>query len=395
MCGIAGWVDFDRDLTRERAVVEAMTGTMARRGPDAGGTWVRPHVALGHRRLAVIDVEGGVQPMLVEQDGRTLAAISYSGETYNFRELRSELVAAGHTFRNRSDTEVVLRAYLAWGRSFVHRLNGMYAFALWDPRREELLLVRDRLGIKPLYYAPLPGGVLFGSEPKAILANPAYTPAIDADGLRETFALVKTPGMAAWRGMREVVPGSIVTVGRDGVQEETYWRLEAHPHEDDLNTTVRTVHELLEDIVERQLVSDVPLCSLLSGGLDSSVITALAARGLQCAGVGPVRSFAVDFVGYADNFRPDEMRDTPDAPFAHELARHVESDHQDVVLDSAGLLDRRAREAVVRAYDLPTTWGDLATSLHLLFQATGTQSPPSPSSTARPLESAGCASCAT
>jgi asparagine synthase (glutamine-hydrolysing) len=114
---------------------------------------VRPHVALGHRRLAVIDVEGGVQPMLVEQDGRTLAAITYSGETYNFRELRGELAAAGHMFRNRSDTEVVLRAYLAWGRSFVHRLNGMYAFALWDPRREELLLVRDRLGIKPLYYA--------------------------------------------------------------------------------------------------------------------------------------------------------------------------------------------------------------------------------------------------
>jgi asparagine synthase (glutamine-hydrolysing) len=149
MCGIAGWVDFDRDLTRERDAAAGMVRTMARRGPDDEGLWTARHVALGHRRLAVIDVQGGRQPMSV--DG--LAVVTYSGEVYNFRELRAELEAKGHRFRTRSDTEVVLHAYLEWGEGFVDRLNGMYAFALWDCRTEELLLVRDRMGIKPLYCA--------------------------------------------------------------------------------------------------------------------------------------------------------------------------------------------------------------------------------------------------
>src|ERR671933_1631691 len=147
MCGIAGWADFDRNLTTERAVAQAMTDTMACRGPDAEGLWIAPHVVLGHRRLAVIDPEGGLQPMVVEEDERVLAALTYSGEVYNFRELRAELSARGHRFRTHSDTEVVLRAYLEWGEDFVDHLNGMYAFALWDARIEELLLVRDRMGI--------------------------------------------------------------------------------------------------------------------------------------------------------------------------------------------------------------------------------------------------------
>ncbi|MGH3975133.1 MAG: asparagine synthetase B family protein, partial [Pseudonocardiaceae bacterium] len=192
MCGITGWVDFDRDLRGERPIVQAMTDTMALRGPDAEGIWITRHAAFGHRRLSVIDLEGGVQPMIVEEVGRVLATITYSGEVYNYRELRTELSAAGHRFRTVSDTEVVLRAYLEWGPDFVERLNGMYAFAIWDDRSEELLLVRDRVGIKPLYYHPTPGGVLFGSEPKAILAHPQASRTIDAAGLCELFAGVKT-----------------------------------------------------------------------------------------------------------------------------------------------------------------------------------------------------------
>ncbi|HEV7687234.1 MAG TPA: asparagine synthetase B, partial [Acidimicrobiia bacterium] len=174
MCGITGWVDFERDLTAERQTLEVMTRTMACRGPDASGLWIAPHALLGHRRLAVIDIEGGRQPMTAQEGGETVAALTYSGEAYNYRELRAELAAAGHHFATESDTEVVLRAYQAWGETFVERLNGMFALAIWDTRREELLLVRDRLGIKPLYYAPTPHGVLFGSEAKAILAHPAF-----------------------------------------------------------------------------------------------------------------------------------------------------------------------------------------------------------------------------
>jgi asparagine synthase (glutamine-hydrolysing) len=368
MCGITGWVDYVGDLGRQGPVLAEMVATMACRGPDAQGMWTAPHVALGHRRLSVIDIEGGRQPMSVDVGGRPVAVMTYSGEVYNYRELRVELARCGHRFRTESDTEVVLHAYLQWGERFVDRLNGMYAFALWDIDREQLLLVRDRLGIKPLYYAETQDGLLFGSEPKAILAHPLIEPVVDAQGMREILAFVKNPEQAVYRGLREVRPGCLLRVSREGTTVHRYWKLEAHEHTDDLNTTVARVRELLEDIVSRQLISDVPLCTLLSGGLDSSAITALAAHQLTAAGRGPVRSFAVDFTGYADNFTADPMRDTPDAPFVQELARHVGADHTDIVLSTSELMDPGHRAAVTRASDLPFG-GDIFTSLYLLFAA--------------------------
>ncbi|WP_019629823.1 asparagine synthase (glutamine-hydrolyzing) [Actinomadura atramentaria] len=358
MCGITGWVDYDRDLTAERATALAMTRTMAPRGPDAEGLHLDRHVALGHRRLAVIDVEGGVQPMT-----HGPATLVYSGETYNFQELRDDLAARGHAFRTRSDTEVVLHAYLEWGRDFVERLNGMFAFALWDSRTEELLLVRDRMGIKPLYYAPTRDGVLFGSEPKAILAHPGFTARIDSDGLAELLTNAKTPGHGIFAGMHEVVPGHIVTVSRGGLTDRAYWTLSAREHTDDLATTVARVRELLDDIVRRQLIADVPLCTLLSGGLDSSALTALADRAL---GADHVRSFAVDFVDETGGFVPDDLRDTADGPYVQDVARHVGCAHSDVVLSNAQLAAPSAVDAVLRARDLPGM-GDMDTSLYLLF----------------------------
>lgn len=369
MCGITGWISYDNDLTTRRATLEAMTATMACRGPDAGGVWLGTHAAFGHRRLAVIDIDGGKQPMAVEHDGRTLLVTTYSGEVYNYRELRVELETLGHTFRTRSDTEVVLHAYLQWGEAFAERLNGMYAFALWDPRTEELLLVRDRMGIKPLYYFPTRDGVLFGSEPKAIHAHPEVSPTVDAEGLAELITFTKTPGHAVFRGMHEVRPGHTVRVTRDGVRVHRYWALEAREHTDDLDTTIAHIRGLLDDIVARQLIADVPLCTLLSGGLDSSAITALSARALAAQGSGPVRSFAVDFAGYTENFTADDLRGTPDGPYAHALADHVGSDHHDIVLDTAALMDPGHRAAVLAARDLPNGFGDGDTSLYLLFKA--------------------------
>ncbi|MEU1799567.1 asparagine synthase (glutamine-hydrolyzing) [Streptomyces sp. NPDC019937] len=368
MCGITGWISYEHDLTTMRETLTAMTETVACRGPDAGGVWLDTHAALGHRRLAVIDIEGGRQPMSVERDGRTLLVTTYSGEVYNYRELREELESLGHSFRTSSDTEVVLHAYLRWGEGFTRRLNGMYAFALWDPREERLLLVRDRLGIKPLYYYPTPDGVIFGSEPRAVLAHPAVRPAVDAEGLAELITFTKTPGHAVYKGMREVLPGTTVRVDRRGLTARTYWALEAREHTDDLDTTVARIRELLEDIVARQLIADVPLCVLLSGGLDSSAITALAARALSTAGSGPVRSFAVDFTEYTENFQADDLRGTPDGPYARALAAHVRSDHNDIVLDTAELMDPDHRAAIRRARDLPNTFGDGDTSLYLLFK---------------------------
>ncbi|WP_393086762.1 asparagine synthase (glutamine-hydrolyzing) [Streptomyces sp. LN704] len=367
MCGITGWVSFDRDLRAEGETLDAMTETMSCRGPDDRGTWAEGPAALGHRRLAIIDLPGGRQPMTAETPQGTVALV-YSGEAYNFTELRRELTGRGHRFSTDSDTEVVLRGYLEWGAELAGRLNGMYAFALWDGRHDKLVMIRDRMGIKPFYYYPTPDGVLFGSEPKAILANPLARARVRLDGLRELFTFVKTPGHAIWDGMHEVEPGTVVTVDRSGLRRHVYWQLETRPHTDDRDTSISTVRTLLDDIVRRQLVADVPRCTLLSGGLDSSAMTALAARQLAEHGER-VRSFAVDFVGQTDHFVADELRATPDTPFVHDVAGASGTDHRDIVLDTQALADPDVRAKVIRARDLPTGFGDMDASLYLLFQA--------------------------
>ncbi|MFD0473931.1 asparagine synthetase B family protein [Nonomuraea thailandensis] len=192
---------------------------------------------------------------------------------------------------------------------------------------------------------------------------------LDADGLRELLAFVKTPEHGVLAGVHEVRPGQTVTVTREGVTKRRYWQLESHEHPDDVGSTVKAVRGLLDDIVARQLISDVPLCSLLSGGLDSSMVTALAAKLLREQGLGTVRSFSVDFAGYTENFKPDLTRSTPDAPYVHQLARHAGADHTDIVLDSGELMDPEVRAAVLRARDLPMGIGDMDSSLYLLFKA--------------------------
>ncbi|WP_370942104.1 asparagine synthase (glutamine-hydrolyzing) [Amycolatopsis sp. cg5] len=367
MCGITGWVAFDRDLTREPAVVEAMAETLHRRGPDEGGQWLDRHIALGHRRLSIIDLAHGQQPMRTPEEGpngRPAAVISYGGEIYNYRELRAELTNLGHRFRTDSDTEVALRAYLEWGERFVDRLNGMYSIAIWDTAAQELLLVRDRLGVKPLYYYPTPGGVLFGSEPKAILANPLAQARASAEELCDALLFIRTPGRVPFQGMRELKPGHVLRVGHGKLRESRYWALESRPHTDDLPTTIATVRELLDDIVPRQMIADVPLVCLLSGGLDSSTVTAIAKRhkpGLS--------TFSVDFTGHTENFQADPIRPTPDGPFALEVAEFVGSDHHAIMLDRSGLLDPAVRATVLRAWDLPFNFADLDVSLYLLFKA--------------------------
>ncbi|MEU6997252.1 asparagine synthase (glutamine-hydrolyzing) [Nonomuraea sp. NPDC046570] len=368
MCGIAGWVDRERDLRLERETGERMTATMACRGPDDEGLWAGPHALLGHRRLAIIDLEGGVQPM--REDAGAPVVLVFSGEVYNFTELREELRGRGHRFTTRSDTEVVLRAYLTWGVDAVRRLNGMFAFAIWDGRSETLLLARDRLGIKPLYYAESGTGLLFGSEPKAILAHPGFEPEIDEQGLAELVGMwpFTTPGEAVYRGMRELLPGHVLVHRPEGTALRRYWHLESRPHTDGFDETTRNVRDLLEDAVGRQLIADVQLCTLVSGGLDSSTITALAA-GRQ--GNGKLATFSVDYRGSRDDFQAHRDTPTLDAPYVARMVEHLGTQHTDVVLDTGDMTAHE--ETVVRARDLPSM-GNIDISLLLLFRAVRRQS---------------------
>ncbi|MEV5880321.1 asparagine synthase (glutamine-hydrolyzing) [Streptomyces sp. NPDC052101] len=371
MCGITGWIDHTRDLSGQGPLLTAMAGTMACRGPDGAGVWLSRHAALGHRRLALIDLEGGTQPMTAlppgqDADGTPPAVLLFSGEVYNHGELRGELARRGHAFRGRSDTEVVLRAYLEWGERAFDRLVGMYAFALWDTRTETLLLVRDRLGIKPLYWTRRGEGVLFGSEPKAVLAHPDFPAEVAAEGLAALFTVaIKPPGAGVYRDLHEVRPGHVVRVDRTGVHHRRYWELTSAPHTDDLPTTIAEVRRLLADAVGMQLESDVPLVALLSGGIDSSALVGLAARSLAKDGAGRLATYALDFVGSETDFKADALHVSRDAPFVRAVADHVGTDHTDVTVETPSLVGELG--PALRARDMPGV-GDLDVSLLMLFR---------------------------
>lgn len=362
MCGISGWIDWRRDLRTQEDTIARMTGTLRHRGPDGMATWVSEHAALGHTRLAVIDIEGGRQPMLRAGRAGETAVLTFSGEIYNFVELRSELQSHGWSFTTRSDTEVILIGYLQWGAGVVTHLNGMYAFAVWDEHKRELLLARDRLGIKPLYYAAVGDGIVFGSEPKALLAHPQLPAEVDSTGLAELFAVprARTPGHGVYAGMREVRPGSMVVGDANGWAERPYWSLEARPHHDGFDETSAEVGNRLRDIMRRQVVADVPVGTLLSGGLDSSLITVLAAGRLG----DRLTSHSVRVPGAPDP-NGDVWRPSDDEPYARLVAERLGLRRFVTQVDADALVSEMDRG--LEARDLPG-WGDLDVSMYLLFR---------------------------
>ncbi|HWI65372.1 MAG TPA: asparagine synthase (glutamine-hydrolyzing) [Symbiobacteriaceae bacterium] len=362
MCGITGWIDWDVDLTKHRATLEAMTQTLAPRGPDANGIYLTRSAALGHRRLTIIDPVGGAQPMSRRYGDHTYTIV-YNGELYNTAEVRTDLESRGHTFLSRSDTEVVLVAYVEWGPDCVDRLNGIFAFGIWEEHNQRFFLARDRMGVKPLFYSLRGGTLLFGSELKALLANPLVQPVVDEEGLSEILFLgpSRTPGHGVYRGVQELRPAHWMLHDRSGTRINRYWELQSRPHTDDLETTTETVRELVMDAVQRQLVSDVPIGTLLSGGLDSSIITALAARTFQAEG-RQLTAYTIDFRDNDRHFQSSDFQPDPDSPYARRLAQHLGIRQQVVTIDTPELVDSLATAA--RARDLPGM-ADVDSSLYL------------------------------
>jgi len=363
MCGITGWVEWKKDLTHFPSVLEAMTDTLAPRGPDASGTWATKHCALGHRRLSVIDPANGAQPMVREESG-AVYVIVYNGELYNTSELRKDLMNRGYAFRTNCDTEVLLVAYIEWGAACVDKLNGIFAFAVWDDRRQELFMARDRLGVKPLFYTIRDDALLFASEPKTLLIHPYLQPEVGADGMAEIFALgpARTPGHGIYKQIRELRPGTILHFSPDGFRTRTYWRLEAREHNDDVETTAERIRETLIDTVHRQLVSDVPVCTLLSGGLDSSALTAIAAEYYNRNNLGVLRTFSVDYRDNDKHFTSTAFTPNPDAPWIKRMTEHLGTAHREVVIDTPELIE--SLRVVVTARDTPGM-ADIDGSLYL------------------------------
>lgn len=348
MCGIAGLVG---DIP-SRTILERMQRTMRRRGPDQEGIWQGDSAALIHARLAVIDIEGGRQPM-IRRIGENQYCMVYNGELYNTAELRRRLEACGHSFSTHSDTEVVLASYLEWGEACLELFNGIYAFAVWDIRKQSLFFARDRIGVKPLFFTEKNGNFLFASEIKTLLAHPDIDARIDAEAVAELMLVGpgRTPGYGVFCGIREVPAGWCGTYSqRDGVRLRQYWKLEDREHTDSTEETVARVRELVCDAVERQLVSDVPLCTFLSGGLDSSIISAIAARAYAANG----QKLHTVSVTYRDNdkyFQKSHFQPNSDDAFISKMNEAIGAENHLVVIDTPQLV--QALFEAVEARDLP------------------------------------------
>ncbi|WP_139489484.1 asparagine synthase (glutamine-hydrolyzing) [Brevibacillus dissolubilis] len=363
MCGITGWVNLRRDLSHERPILTAMTNTLTNRGPDAAGVHLDTHAALGHRRLAVVDLEGGAQPM-TRYRGSTAFTMVYNGELYNTEDIRQELLARGHQFRSHSDTEVLLIAYLEWGAGCLEKLNGIFAFAIWNPDEKKLFMARDRMGVKPLFYSHRGDDFMFGSELKALLAHPDVKPELDREGLAEIMMIspARTPGHGVFRNVRELRPGHYLELDADGLTIKPYWALESREHTDDFDTTVSTIRDLVIDAIERQLVSDVPIATLLSGGLDSSAITAVAANLFRREGKGKLHTYSIDYKGNDEFFQSSTFQPDSDAAWIKRVSEHFGTVHHDILFDTPELVE--ALRTAVSARDTPGM-ADIDASLYL------------------------------
>jgi len=349
MCGITGWACFQKDLRTSEEIIKLMTQTLNKRGPDDENIWCNEHIAFGHRRLAVIDLIGGKQPMMKSHEGANYV-ITYNGELYNTEELRKELQNRGYNFTTHSDTEVLLTAYIEWKEQCVDFLNGIFAFGVWDEQLQSLFLCRDRLGVKPLYYTEQQGGLLFASEVKALLAHPMVKATVNAEGLANIMAVgpSRTPGKALFQNINELRPGYAMRFSREGVRIWQYWRLQSERHNESLEDTVNHVCFLLTDAIERQLVSDVPICTFLSGGLDSSIITGIAANRFQQQGKDKLHTYSIDYEDNERFFNPHAFQTSTDTYWIELMTNTFKTDHHAEEISQQQLIDLLVESVIVR-----------------------------------------------
>jgi len=347
MCGISGMIGLESDDD----TIKRMLATMGRRGPDSSGSYRNADTLLLHSRLAIIDPLGGRQPMRLSFAGETYVIV-YNGEVYNTEDLRRMLLRSGHSFLSHSDTEVLLHAYAEFGGECVHHINGIYAFAVWEENRRRLFLARDRIGVKPLFYRQREGTLLFASEIKTILAHPSVKAQLDETGARQLILLGpgRLPGSGVLKDIREVEPGYCGYYENGKLQLSQYWKLTDREHADTFEETSAYVRYLVTDSIRRQMVSDVPIGTFLSGGLDSSIITAICAQELQKRGE-TLQTFSVDYLNNDLYFQANAFQPNSDNDYISLMQRRFQTRHHWTVLTPEDLIN--ALEAATMARDLP------------------------------------------
>ena len=355
MSGFTGFCNYNESFTEEKylwmALTRRMTRRISHRGRDEQGAHVSPHCVLSSARLAALDLKNGTQPITVKR-GDYEFTIAFDGMIYNAKELKKELETLGCRFETECDTEVLINAYICFGEEFVHRLNGMFSLAIDDTMNRRTILIRDHFGVRPIFYSFSNGRLVFSSEIKGLFEYSGINPVVKADGLREIFAVgpARSLGCGVFDGIHEIEPGHLAVYDKDGFHERAYYTMQAREHEDSYDDTVKNVRELLIDTVERQISSDIPVCSMLSGGLDSSIVSSIAARALGKEGK-TLDTFAFNFEGNEKHFKPSSYQPDQDKLWAEKTAEAIGSDHKNLLCTTDELADSLF-EAVI-AKDLP------------------------------------------
>ena len=363
MCGIVGWSNLKNNIRDYSDIMDEMIDTLKLRGPDSAGLKTYNHALMGHRRLIIVDPTGGMQPMTKIINNKEYT-ICYNGELYNTEEVRADLISKGYKFDSYSDTEVLLTSYIEYGQKCADYLNGIFAFGIWDEYNQELFLCRDQLGIKPLFYSYIDGNLIFASEIKALLKHPYIDSIVDRDGLIELISLgpARTLNGAIFKDIKEIPPAHYLLFNKRGINLNEYWKLETMEHEDDIDTTKKKVRDMLVEIIENQLVSDVPVCTFLSGGLDSSVISSVAFDKFKKDGLGVLNTFSIDYKDNEKYFKKNLYEPNSDPEYVKRMVEFLGSNHHNIVLNNIDLA--RALDDATKAADLPGM-ADVDSSLYL------------------------------
>ena len=347
MCAIAGMIGISAD----RKTIEKMLITMRRRGPDGNGVFIDKNCTFLHTRLAIMDPEKGQQPMTLAWEKETYI-ITYNGELYNSEEIRLELEKCGHRFITQCDTEVVLHAYAQWKLECLEKFNGIYAFGIWEKNRKRLVLARDRMGVKPLFYTEKNGGLLFASEMKTILSHPCIPAQLGLEGISQIILLgpSRCPGSGVFHNIFELEPGQYGVFEDHKFTVRTYWSLRDGEHPYSFDETAEYVRFLVSDAIHRQMVSHVPIGTFLSGGLDSSIISALCGKALGEKGTR-LPTFSLDYLNNSRYFTPGKFQPTSDEAYIKEMRDCIGSDHYDTVLTTEDIIGTLEDATIAR--DLP------------------------------------------
>lgn len=364
MCGIAGFCNTFQKYLSKRAYYELllhdMSARLHHRGPDEQGIYLNEHVGFAHARLSIIDLSTGQQPMTRMIDGKTYV-VCFNGEIYNMNELKNDLIQRGMKFETTSDTEVLLLGYVSYGPDFVKKLNGIFAYAIADIDKDTYYLYRDPIGVKPLFYSVSDDTLIFSSEIKGIFEYPGITKTISKLGLNEIFALgpAKTPGCGVYDGVHELLSGHMLIFSADGLKDTAYWKLESRPHEDSYEETVEKTSYLVQDAICKQMLSDVPISTFLSGGIDSSIVSAVCARELKKKNQ-QLDTYSFDFANNDEYFKANHFQPSRDLPYVKKMVKFLDSNHRFLICDNVTMANRL--KDTVYARDLPCM-ADIESSL--------------------------------